>query len=129
MALPTFAAGELYKIQSAVDIGVLKYPSWVYVRDKTMMAFIDQDKSINLIEGNNKSVINVSELPDISEAKQDVLYIFNGIVYTFDGTDFNQMYKDVTAELEQIKEQIEALTGRVATLEEIAHSPIQWIRL
>ena len=129
MSLPQFAAGELHKIQSAIDVGVLKYPSWVYVRDKTMMAFIDQDKSINLIEGNNKSVINVSELPDISEAKQDVLYIFNGIVYVFNGTDFNPMYKDVTNELEQIKEQIEALTGRVTTLEEIAHSPIQWVKL
>lgn len=129
MSLPQFAAGELHKIQSAIDVGVLKYPAWVYVRDKTMMAFIDQDLSINLIEGNNKSVINVTELPDISEAKTDTLYILDGIVYTFNGSEFTPMYKDVTAELEQIKEQIEALTGRVTTLEEIAHSPIQWIKL
>lgn len=129
MSLPQFAAGELHKIQVAIDVGVLKYPAWVYVRDKTMMAFIDQDLSINLIEGNNKSVINVTELPDISEAKMDTLYILDGIVYTFNGSEFKPMYKDVTAELEQIKEQIEALTGRVTTLEEIAHSPIQWIRL
>lgn len=129
MSLPQFAAGDLAKIQSAIDVGVLKYPAWVYVRDKTMMAFIDQDLSINLIEGNNKSVINVTELPDISEAKMDTLYILDGIVYTFNGSEFKPMYKDVTAELEQIKEQIEALTGRVTTLEEIAHSPIQWIRL
>lgn len=127
--LPQFAAGDLAKIQAAIDVGVLKYPAWVYVRDKTMMAFIDQDLSINLIEGNNKSVINVTELPDISEAKMDTLYILDGIVYTFNGSEFTPMYKDVTAELEQIKEQIEALTGRVTTLEEIAHSPIQWIRL
>ena len=57
------------------------------------------------------------------------MYILDGIVYTFDGTDFNPMYKDVTLELEQIKEQIESLTGRVTTLEEIAHSPIQWVKL
>lgn len=127
--LPQFAAGEFHKIQAAIDVGVLKYPAWVYVRDKTMMAFIDQDLSINLIEGNNKSVINVTELPDISEAKIDTLYILDGIVYTFNGSEFKPMYKDVTSELEQIKEQIEVLTGRVTTLEEIAHSPIQWIRL
>ena len=130
MALPKFAAGEYYKIQSAVDSGVLTYPSWVYVRDKTMMAFIDQDSSINLIEGNNeKQVVNVDILPSVDDAKEDVLYIFEGIVYTFNGTDFTPMYRDVTDELEQIKAEIEALTGRVTTLEENAYSPIQWIEL
>lgn len=130
MSLPTFAAGDYVKIQAAIDIGVLKYPSYVFIRDECKLAFIDQDLSINRIKGDNdKSVISVDELPDISEASKDILYILDGIVYTFDGTDFNPMYKDVTSELEQIKEQIEALTGRVTTLEEIAHSPIQWIRL
>lgn len=129
-SLPTFAAGDLEKIQNAVDVGILTYPSWVYVRDKTMMAFIDQDSSINLIEGNNeKQVVNVDVLPSVDDAKEDVLYIFEGIVYTFNGTDFTPMYRDVTEELEQIKADIEALTGRVTTLEEIAHSPIQWIEL
>lgn len=128
--LPQFAAGELYKIQAAIDVGVLKYPSWVYVRDKTMMAFIDQDLSINLIEGNNeKQVLNVEELPSVENAKLDVLYILKGIVYTFNGTEFTPMYRDVTEELEQIKAEIEALTGRVTILEEVAHSPIQWIEL
>lgn len=129
-SLPTFAAGDLEKIQNAVDVGILTYPSWVYVRDKTMMAFIDQDSSINLIEGNNeKQVVNVDVLPSVDDAKEDVLYIFEGIVYTFNGTDFTPMYRDVTEELKQIKADIEALTGRVTTLEEIAHSPIQWIEL
>lgn len=129
-SLPTFAAGDLEKIQNAVDVGILTYPSWVYVRDKTMMAFIDQDSSINLIEGDNKKqVVNVDVLPSVDDAKEDVLYIFEGIVYTFNGTDFTPMYRDVTEELEQIKADIEALTGRVTTLEEIAHSPIQWIEL
>lgn len=129
MALPKFAAGEYYKIQSAVDSGILTYPSWVYVRDKTMMAFIDQDSSINLIEGNEKQVVKVDVLPSVDDAKEDVLYILEGIVYTFNGVEFIPMYKDVTEELEQIKADIEALTGRVTTLEEIAHSPIQWIVL
>lgn len=128
--LPQFAAGDLSKIQGAIDVGILKYPSWVYVRDKTMMAFIDQDLSINLIGGNNeKQVVNVDVLPSADDAKEDVLYIFEGIVYTFNGTDFTPMYRDVTDELEQIKAEIEALTGRVTTLEENAYSPIQWIEL
>lgn len=128
--LPTFAAGEYYKIQTAVDNGILKYPSYVFIRDECKLAFIDQDLSINRIKGDNdKSVINVTELPDISEASEDVLYILNGIIYTFNGTEFIPTYKDVTEELEQIKAQVEELTGRITTLEEIAHSPIQWIEL
>ena len=128
--LPTFAAGDFIKIQAAVDVGILTYPSYVFVRDKTMLAFIDQDLSIKLIKGNNKQqVVNVDVLPSVENADKEVLYIFNGIVYTFNGTDFTPMYKDVTEELEQIKAEIEALTGRVTTLEEVAHSPIQWIEL
>lgn len=128
--LPTFAAGEFYKIQAAIDVGVLTYPSYVFIRDECKLAFIDQDLSINRIVGDNeKQVVNVEVLPNVENAKEDVLYIFKGIVYTFNGTNFTPMYKDVTEELEQIKAEIEALTGRVTTLEEIAHSPIQWIRL
>lgn len=128
--MPTFAAGEFHKIQAAIDVGVLKYPSYVFIRDECKLAFIDKDLSINRIKGDNENqVINVTELPDVSEAKIDTLYILDGIVYTFNGSEFKPMYKDVTAELEQIKEQIEALTGRITTLEEIAHSPIQWIEL
>ena len=129
-SMPTFAAGEYHKIQAAIDVGVLKYPSYVFIRDECKLAFVDKDLSINRIKGDNdKQVLNVTELPSISDASKETLYILNGIVYVFDGTDFNPMYKDVTSELEQIKEQIEALTGRVTTLEEIAHSPIQWVKL
>ena len=128
--LPQFAAGEYYKIQAAIDVGVLTYPSYVFIRDECKLAFIDQDLSINRIVGDNeKQVVNVDVLPNVENAKEDVLYIFKGIVYTFNGTDFTPISKDVTAELEQIKEQIETLIGRVTTLEEIAHSSIQWMEL
>ena len=74
--LPTFAAGEYYKIQAAIDNGILSYPSYVYIRDEKKLAFIDQDNSINRIVGDNKeSVINVTTLPDISEGDESVLYI------------------------------------------------------
>ena len=98
--LPTFAAGEYYKIQAAVDSGVLKYPSYVYIRDEKKLAFIDQDFSVNRIVGDNKqSVVNVSELPSVDDAETDVLYIFEGIVYLFDGTELKPIYKDVTGVL------------------------------
>lgn len=130
MALPKFAAGEYYKIQSAVDTGVLTYPSYVYIRDENKLAFIDQDASINRIVGDNEEqVVKVDALPDISEAKENVLYIFDGIVYVFNGTEFVPMYKDVSEELEQLKSDLMNLTDRVAELETVAHSPIQWIVL
>ena len=130
MALPKFAAGEYYKIQSAVDTGVLTYPSYVYIRDENKLAFIDQDASINRIIGDNEEqVIKVDTLPDISEAKENVLYIFDGIVYIFNGTEFVPIYKDVSEELEQLKTDLMNLTDRVAELETVAHSPIQWIVL
>ena len=128
--LPQFAAGEFYKIQSAIDVGVLKYPSYVYIRDERKLAFIDQDLSINRIEGDNEEqVVKVDTLPSVEEAKENVLYIFEGIVYVFNGKDFTPMYKDVTSDIEQLKTDLKNLTERVDSLEELTHSPIQWIEL
>ena len=128
--LPTFAAGEFYKIQVAIDVGVLTYPSYVYIRDERKLAFIDQDLSINRIIGDNEEqVVSVETLPSVEEAKENVLYIFEGIVYIFNGTEFMPMYKDVTSDIEQLKTNLKNLTERVDSLEELTHSPIHWIEL
>lgn len=128
--LPTFAAGEFYKIQSAIDVGVLTYPSYVYIRDERKLAFIDQDLSINRIIGDNEEqVVKVDVLPSVENAKENVLYIFEGIVYIFNGTEFIPMYKDVTSDIEQLKKDLKNLIERVDSLEELTHSPIQWIEL
>lgn len=112
--LPQFAAGEYYKIQAAIDNGILSYPSYVYIRDEKKLAFIDQDNSINRIVGDNKeSVINVTALPDVSEGDKSVLYILDGIVYTFNGTEYKPMYKDVSdgsIVIEISKQEYDALT-------------------
>lgn len=128
-SLPTFAAGEFYKIQAAIDVGVLTYPSYVFIRDECKLAFIDQDLSINRIVGDNeKQVVNVDVLPSVEDAKEDVLYILKGIVYTFNGTDFTPQYKDVSSDIEQLKIDLKNLTDRVDILEN-AQSPIKWIEL
>lgn len=128
--LPQFAAGEFYKIQSAIDVGVLTYPSYVYIRDERKLAFIDQDLSINRIIGDNEEqVVKVDVLPSVENAKENVLYIFEGIVYIFNGTEFIPMYKDVTSDIEQLKKDLKNLIERVDSLEELTHSPIQWIEL
>ena len=127
--LPQFAAGEFYKIQAAIHVGVLTYPSYVYIRDERKLAFIDQDLSINRIIGDNeKQVVSVKTLPSVEEAKIDVLYILDGIVYTFNGADFIPQYKDVTSDIEQLKVDLKNLTDRVDILEN-TYSPIQWIEL
>ena len=128
-SLPTFAAGEFYKIQAAIDVGLLTYPSYVYIRDERKLAFIDQDLSINRIIGDNEEqVVKVESLPSVEEAKENALYILNGIVYTFNGTDFTPQYKDVSSDIEQLKIDLKNLTDRVDILEN-AQSPIQWIEL
>lgn len=128
--LPQFAAGEFYKIQSAIDVGVLTYPSYVYIRDERKLAFIDQDLSINRIIGDNEEqVVKVDVLPSVENAKENVLYIFEGIVYIFNGTEFIPMYKDVTSDIEQLKTDLKNLIERVDSLEELTHSPIKWIEL
>ena len=127
--LPQFAAGEFYKIQAAIDVGVLTYPSYVYIRDERKLAFIDQDLSVNRIIGDNEEqVVIVETLPSVEEAKKNVLYILDGIVYTFNGTDFTPQYKDVTSDIEQLKIDLKNLTDRVDILEN-AQSPIAWIEL
>lgn len=127
--LPQFAAGEFYKIQAAIDVGVLTYPSYVYIRDERKLAFIDQDLSINRIIGDNEEqVVSVETLPSVEEAKKNVLYILDGIVYAFNGTDFIPQYKDVTSDIEQLKIDLKNLTDRIDVLEN-AQSPIVWIEL
>ena len=127
--LPQFAAGEFYKIQAAIDVGVLTYPSYVYIRDERKLAFIDQDLSINRIIGDNEEqVVSVETLPSVEEAKKNVLYILDGIVYAFNGTDFTPQYKDVTSDIDQLKIDLKNLTDRIDVLEN-AQSPIVWIEL
>ena len=102
---------------------------YVYIRDERKLAFIDQDLSINRIIGDNEEqVVSVETLPSVEEAKKNVLYILDGIVYAFNGTDFTPQYKDVTSDIEQLKIDLKNLTDRIDVLEN-AQSPILWIEL
>ena len=112
--LPQFAAAStIDKIQTALANDIITYPAYVYIRGSKHLAFIDSDNSINEIVGNNpKQVEKVKTLPAAEDAQQDVLYILDGIVYVFDGTDFNPMYKDVSDELAALDERVTALEAR-----------------
>ena len=95
-SLPTFAAGEFYKIQSAVDTGVLKYPSYVYIRDEKKLAFIDQDLSINRIKGDNEElIVKVDELPT-KDIQSNTFYICNGIGYLLINDILVPVFKEIS---------------------------------
>ena len=123
--MPIFGAGNYENILSAISKNQISYPAWMYCRDKHMLGFVEKDGSFVLMKGDNKEqVVHVDALPDVSKADKEVLYIFNGIVYDFDGEKFNPLGKDHTTELQALDKRVTDLEGKVVALEEIAHQVI-----
>lgn len=121
---PVFAYGDYSKIQAAIERGSLTYPTYVFTTDeehKNHLAFIDKDGIIQEVVGNNKNqVIRVEDLPETGDLS--TLYIYNNIVYTFDGEDFIPIGKDESARLDDL----EVFT---ADLQQQIESLIQWKEL
>lgn len=113
-SLPTFAAGTRSKIVSAIENGILKYPSYVFCYDDNHFIFVDKNLQMQDIVGNNpKSVQFVTtELSEITDASKEVLYIKDGTVYLFDGENFNPMYNDVSKKLETLTKRVDELEKR-----------------
>lgn len=107
--LPLFAATDTFdKVQSAIDAGVLTYPAYVFSRDERSLSFVDKEGLISKVVGDNPvSVLKVDALPDPADAKDDILYIFNGIVYVFDGEKFKPQYEECADWTEQINKALE----------------------
>lgn len=108
-----FFAGIESKVIAAIESSKVKYPAFVFVRDENesttgRLAFVDQNNILKYVRGENKQhVLYVSELPENGDV--EVLYIMDGIVYVFDGENYNPMYKDNTAELEELTERVSSL--------------------
>lgn len=116
--LPQFAAGELSKIQPAIDSGVLKYPAYVFVRDENKLAFIDSDNEMHLIVGDNKKqVVRVEELPAVEDADDETFYICAGIVYILENNELKSVFQDYSSQLTQINDSLRDLTTRVGECE------------
>lgn len=116
--LPQFAAGNLSKIQPAIDSGVLSYPAYVFIRDEKKLAFVDKDNTMNVIVGDNKKqVVRVDTLPDVSEADNETLYICSGIVYILENSELKPIYQDYSDQITQINDSLRDLTSRVGNLE------------
>lgn len=116
--LPKFAAGELAKIQPAIDSGILSYPAYVFVRDANKLAFIDSDNEMHLIAGDNKKqVVRVDTLPSVSDADSETIYICSGIVYLLENNELKPAFQDYSDQLTQINDSLRDLTSRVNDLE------------
>lgn len=89
------------------------------------LAFVDQNNVLKLIRGENKKqVVNVTTLPSPTDGDVEVLYIMNGIVYVFDGQAYQPTYKDYTAELEALTERVSGLEERIEAIENAEHPSI-----
>ena len=118
-----FFAGVEEKVLAAIGTKV-KYPAYVFIRDNEesvtgRLAFVDQNNTLKYIRGENKQhVVNINELPSVDKGDVEVLYIMNGIVYVFDGTEYKPINNEPSAELDSLTEKLDGLTEQVGTLEE-----------
>lgn len=125
-----FAADSLEILKSAITNGTVSYPAYVFIRDAEgdssgQLMYIDKNNTVKQVKNESKKqVVNVDSLPDISDGDNEVLYICNGVVYSFDGEKYIPAYKDHTSEIESLTEKITTLekenasfTERLTTLE------------
>lgn len=77
-SIPMFAIASYGKIQTYIDEKILKYPSYVFCKDKNTMVFIDKDLHIQEIKGfDQSSIISVDVLPE-ENIQKNTFYICNG---------------------------------------------------
>lgn len=91
---------------------------WVYIIDDGTLAYVDPNKTIHKIKGNNKVVVkNVNVLPPITEGDSEILYVLDGIVYTFNGTEYKPSFYDVQIQVDALTTQIEGIDNRLEIAE------------
>ena len=122
--IPAFArASSLEVLENALisETGALydlDRIAYCVLSDTDRLAYIDANKQIHLIVGANKpNVVLVDALPPAEEADTDVLYIFNEIVYIWNGTEYKPTFYAVAQEIDALNLQLNTLESRVGTLE------------
>lgn len=84
--------------------------AYVYLKDTGELAFIDTNKDIHKIVGNNKSLVQrVDALP--SDGDKDVLYILNDVTYTYDGQQYIPTCQIALDELDKKADKATTLAG------------------
>lgn len=118
LILPIFAkASTVSVLEQSLTEGVLKDIDricWVYISDDGTLAYVDPDKNIFKIKGDNKVVVRrLNELPSVADGDSEVLYIVNDVVYTFDGTAYKPSFYNVQIEIDALKTQVESIDTRL----------------
>lgn len=119
-----FAANSMEKVYAAIEAQKVQYPAYVFIRedgsDNGRLGFVDQGNVLKLIDGeeSKSQVIKVNVLPEIGDT--EVLYILDGIVYTFNGTEYKPQFVDNTAELETLDARVTANEEKIAKLESLS---------
>lgn len=69
-----FASGTHEKIMSAIEQGVLTYPSYAFITDENKLAFLDKDSVLHFVVGDNPDYIDeINGLQiDVEELKKKV---------------------------------------------------------
>ena len=112
----------------------IKYPAFAIVKDaeasgSCRLAFVNQNNELEYVRGLDeneeetdvrKQIVNVEELPDVSEGKTDMLYIIGEKVYLFNGAE----YKCIN---EMSMSDINAIAERVVSLETFSTNAISQI--
>ena len=119
--LPLFIAGQQESIETAVAEGGILYNLdsiiYGYEKDESKFCYIDLNKQIHWIVGDNKKQVQrVDALPATGDP--EVLYILNTTVYQYDqdtGT-YVPTYHDVTDQLNAVTELVSTLSTTVSEL-------------
>lgn len=113
-----FSASSEEKVLAAITNGVAQYPAYVFIRNADgatgRLGFVDQNNVFKYVvdEEDKKQVVKLDALPDVSEGDVEVLYIVDGVVYTFTGTEFKPQFVDHTADFEALNDKIAALEDK-----------------
>ena len=122
--IPVFArASSLEVLENALvsetgALADLERIAYCFLSNTGELAYIDANKQIHLIVGANKpQVVVVDALPPADEADTDVLYIFDEIVYIWNGTEYKPTFYAVAQEIDNLTVQLNTVESRVGNLE------------
>ena len=113
--IPWLARGDLETLRAALTDGVFKdldRTIYCYITSGEgagCMAFVDPEKEIHIIKGNNTIQYQpVEELPETGEI--NILYRLDNTIYFWNGEQYVPSYQDVTDRLSIAEGQIQTLS-------------------
>jgi len=128
--IPAFCRGTEEALLAAISEGGRFYPVsriiWCWIKSGEragQLAFVTpglnegDDPIVEYMVGDNTDQVQVvEELPSISDAVEGVLYIVGDEGYTFNGTAYTRVFKNV--DIESLTEQVDALEATVSGFDE-----------